>query len=116
VRIEEGYGVRVLGCVGCGVDVVEGILRVRLRAILGEQEGFLVFVGLVRGLEEESWGALAATMSLPQATVRRHVLGRFSSNMATFPMPETWLCGLYMYKDVEATSRESEPTSDQQES
>ena len=43
--------------------MIERIVRVRLRAVLCEKEGFLVLVGFVGGLEKESWGALASTMS-----------------------------------------------------
>lgn len=43
--------------------MVESVLGVWLRAILGKKEGFLMFVGFVGGLEKESWGALAV-MSL----------------------------------------------------
>ena len=39
--------------------MLESILRFGFRAVLGEQKGFKVLVGFVRGLEEESWGTLA---------------------------------------------------------
>ena len=63
MRVEEGYRVCVLRCARGGIDVIERIVRVRLRAVLCEKEGFSVLVGFVGGLEEESWGALASTMS-----------------------------------------------------
>lgn len=82
MRVEQGYGVCVLRRGGGGVDVLESILRFRLRAVLGEQEGFKVLVGFVRGLEEESWGTLAFIV---QSIARgRYLLGRFSSSIVTF--------------------------------
>lgn len=50
--------------------MVEGVLRFRFRAILSEEEGFKVLVGFVGGLEEESWGALAYTMTGTTAQAR----------------------------------------------
>ncbi len=62
VRVEEGYRISVLRCGGGRVDVVEGILRFRLGAILSEEERFQVLVGFIGGLEEESWGTLACIL------------------------------------------------------
>ena len=50
--------------------MVESILRVWVRAILGKKEGFLMFVGFVGSLEKESWGALAV-MSLVSSIAGR---------------------------------------------
>jgi membrane-associated phospholipid phosphatase len=63
--------------------VLESILRFRFRAVLGEQEGFKVLVGFVRGLEEKSWGTLAAIVQSIARPRYRHLLGRFSSSMVT---------------------------------
>jgi len=54
VCVEEGDGVRVLGIGGGRVDVVEGILGVKLRAILGEEERLVVLDLVRRRVEEES--------------------------------------------------------------
>jgi hypothetical protein len=84
VRVEQGYRVCVLRRGGGGVDVLESILRFRLRAVLGEQEGFKVLVGFVRGLEKESWGTLAFIVQSIARLRPRHLLGRFSSSIVTF--------------------------------
>jgi hypothetical protein len=54
VRIEQGYRVCILGIVRGWIDMVEGILRVWLRAVLGEVKGFMMFDFVGRGLEKES--------------------------------------------------------------
>jgi hypothetical protein len=79
VRVEQGYRVCVLRRGGGGVDVLESILRFRLR-----QEGFNVLVGFVRGLEKESWGTLAFIVQSIARLRPRHLLGRFSSSIVTF--------------------------------
>jgi hypothetical protein len=52
-RVEQRDGVRVLRIVRRGVDVVQGILRVRLGALLGEVEALVVLDLVGRRLEEE---------------------------------------------------------------
>lgn len=58
VRVEQGYGIRVLRIVGVGVDVVEGILRIGLGAVLCEVEGFVVLEFVCGRLEEEGYCTL----------------------------------------------------------
>lgn len=60
VRVEQGYRVCVLRIVGAGVDVVEGILRIGLGAVLGEVVGFVVLELVGGRLEEEGYCMLAA--------------------------------------------------------
>jgi hypothetical protein len=47
-------GVRVAGGGRGGVDVVQSVVRLGVGAVLGEQEGLTVLVGLVGRLEKES--------------------------------------------------------------
>lgn len=60
VRVEQCYGICVLRIVGVGVDVVEGILRIGVGAVLGEVVGFVVLELVGRRLEEEGYCMLAA--------------------------------------------------------
>jgi hypothetical protein len=55
VRVEQGYGVRVARIVGRWVNVVEGILRVGIGAVLGEVVGLVVLELVGRRLEKEGY-------------------------------------------------------------
>lgn len=56
--VEQGYGVCVLRIVGGRVNVVQGILCIRLGAVLGEEEGLVVLELVARGLQEERYWML----------------------------------------------------------
>lgn len=81
VRVEQGYGVCVLRIVGGGVDVVEGVLRIGLGAILCEVVGFVVLELVGRRLQEEGYCTLVAPSKSKGVVEQDCVLGRFSSSM-----------------------------------
>jgi hypothetical protein len=82
VRVEESNGVCVLRIVGRGVDVVEGILRVGLGAVLSEVVGLVVLELIGGWLQEERYGVLVAVVQLERGECVG-VLGRFSSSMVS---------------------------------
>lgn len=90
VAVEQGYGVRVLRIVGGRVDVVQRVLGIGLGAVLGEVEGFVVLDLVRRGLEEEGCRRLSVCGRYCNATGELHVLGRFSSNIASCREGESW--------------------------
>jgi hypothetical protein len=72
VGVVEGDGVRVAGGGRGGVDVVQSVVRLGVGAVLGEQEGLTVLVGLVGRLEKESCERWLAVVSIAAA----HVVGQ----------------------------------------
>jgi hypothetical protein len=61
VRVEQGYGVCVARIVRRGVNVVEGILRVGLGAVLREEEGLVVLELVGRRLQKEGYCRLVVS-------------------------------------------------------
>lgn len=82
MRVEEGYGVRVLRAVGRGVGVGEGVGCVGLGAILREEVGFVVLDLVCGGLEKECCGSSVVGTCSQQARLGG-LLGSASSNMAS---------------------------------
>jgi hypothetical protein len=58
VRVEQRYGVGVARIVGRGVNVVQGILRVGVGAVLGEEVRLVVLELVRRRLEKEGYCVL----------------------------------------------------------